>query len=165
VFCLSQDGDWTDFFNILGDRSLKLGLLIGTTFDPCYFSLDNTFNKTTKQCKSKLKCWMVSLLVLAKISVKCLSVRYVIACLSITDTVWNKNCLPAMKKVLPAARGGGGQFPAFLLFNCHDTCPSVIANLFSYYSKYPLATCCKCLTSVVNLCWVLLMISSVHVNW
>ncbi len=31
------------FKNILGDRSSKLGLLIGTTFDPCYFSLDNTF--------------------------------------------------------------------------------------------------------------------------
>ncbi len=40
---LLQDGGGTDFFYILGDCSLKQGLLIGTAFNPCLFSLDNTF--------------------------------------------------------------------------------------------------------------------------
>ncbi len=43
VFCLAQDGDRTDFYYILGDLSLKEDLLIYVIFDPCYFSLDNTF--------------------------------------------------------------------------------------------------------------------------
>ena len=41
---LSQDGGWTDFDEILGVNTLKGGLLIFTTFDPCHFSLDTVFN-------------------------------------------------------------------------------------------------------------------------
>jgi hypothetical protein len=35
VFCLSQDVGMYNFFDILGDHSLKQGLSIGITFDPC----------------------------------------------------------------------------------------------------------------------------------
>ena len=46
---LLQDGGWTDFDEILGVKTLKGGLLIDTTFDPCHFSLDSIFKakKTT----------------------------------------------------------------------------------------------------------------------
>ena len=47
---LSQDGGWTDFDEILGVNTLKRGLSIDTTFDPCHFSLDTIF----KQCATML---------------------------------------------------------------------------------------------------------------
>ena len=42
---LSQQGGWADFDEILGVSTLKGGLSIDTTFDPCHFSLDTMFKE------------------------------------------------------------------------------------------------------------------------
>ena len=43
VLCKKQDCDWIKICEIFFGKSLKEGLSIYTTFDPCYFSWDGTF--------------------------------------------------------------------------------------------------------------------------
>ena len=45
VLCKKQDGGRIKICEIFCGKSLKVDLLIDTTFDPCYFSWDSPFKK------------------------------------------------------------------------------------------------------------------------
>jgi hypothetical protein len=52
VFCLSTDGGWTDFSDILRNHSMKKGQPVDTFFNPLKVFVDNTFKVSGKRDKA-----------------------------------------------------------------------------------------------------------------